>query len=262
MLFKSTEDNKHYHIILTPDVAKTQEPPTDDNSTVGINKDHTHPLVEFDHETRTVTLGEAEGHTHTFDINTQMEEAPLPKVDEKDETIKAFKAKFEKAAKNDSKSIEDAATAYRYYNQEDNQWDKSAKTALENENRPALMFDQIGPNTDKIVGHFIQNNPDAAFFPVETGDEVIADIITTVVKHIWRSSNKDPLTEQVFTDTFVAGRGVFEPVIDFTKDIGGDIKVDCVPYNHILSGPHSRLDGSDCEDQFRVRYLSENQGEM
>ena len=132
MFFKSTEDKKHYHVVITPDLAKLaqqQQTVSDANSVVGVAKDHQHPILELDPESGDVVLGEVDGHTHTFNVGKKMEDLPLPKVDEGKETVKAFKAKFDKAAKNDSKSIEDGAKAYKYYNQE--QWEKDIKDNLE-----------------------------------------------------------------------------------------------------------------------------------
>jgi hypothetical protein len=266
MLFKSSTDEKHYHIVLTPDLSQDVAP-DDQNTVIGLKNDHQHPVEWFDPETGDVILGEVMEHTHTFNVGSQLEEAPLPKVEKggsakewKEETERSFKMKFKKAAKNDSKSIENGAEAFKYYHQE--QWKDDLKEQLANSDRAALMVDQVGPNTDKLIGHFLQDIPDPALYPVESGDEAISDILTVVLKHIWRISGKDELAEQIFTDELVAGRGVWQPVLDFSRDIGGDIMVEYVPYKNILTGPHTKLDLSDCEDMFHVRFLSMNQGEM
>jgi len=266
MIFKSSKEENHYHIVLTPDLSQDITP-DDENTVVGLKNEHQHPVEWFDAETGDVVLGEIMDHSHTFNVGKQLENAPLPKVEKgaskkdwKDETERTFKTKFLKASKNDSKSIENGAEAYRYYHQE--QWKEDIEEQLKNADRAALMADNIGPNTDKLIGHFLQDIPDPALYPVESGDEAISDILTVVLKHIWRLSGKDEVAEQVFTDQLVAGRGIWEPVLDFSKDIGGDIMVEYVPYKNILMGPHTKLDASDCEDIFKVRFVSNNQGEM
>jgi len=233
MIFKSSTDEKHYHIVLTPDITKGTVP-DDSNTVVGLKKDHQHPIEFFDQETGDITLGEVEGHSHVFNIAERLEDSPLPKVEAgddktawKEETLAAFESKFKKASKNDSKSIEKGAKAYEYYGQE--QWEDDVKDNLQDADRAVLTVDNIGPNTDKLIGHFLQDIPDPAVYPVESGDEVISDILTVVLKHIWRISGKDEIAEQVFSDQLIAGRGVWEPVLDFTKDIGGDIMVEYTP---------------------------------
>ena len=265
MIFKSSIDGvkkskEHYHIVLTPDIAE-KIIPDDTNSVVGVAKDHQHPIEDMDPETGVITLGEVLNHSHTFNVTQRMAEAKLkPSEKSKDERKIVFEEKFKRAAENDSKSIENGAKAYKYIYQE--QWPEDAKAILENADRAALMFDQIGPNTDKLIGHFLQDIPDPATYPIEKGDEIISDIVTVVLKHILRQSGRDQLAEAVFSDEFIAGRGIWEVVMDFTKDIGGDILVESTQYNQLLTGPHTKLDMSDCEDMFRVRYLSRNQGEM
>jgi len=259
MLLQSSKVEGHYHLVLTPDPRKNPEQELDTTLIqVGEVKDHVH-IAEFNPQTLSWYLLPSEGHTHEVTINDIYSDAPLEK-DEEDEVVNEYRTKFKRALSYERSSITKANKAYKYINQD--QWEKSVSENLKQEGRPALQFDQIGPNTDKIIGYFLQDIPDVAVYPVEEGDEVITDIITTVLKNIFRNSGKEELAEGVFSDTFIAGKGVFDVTMDFQRDIGGDIVVGQGEYNQVVFGPHQKKNAEDCEDIFKIRVLSKNQLKM
>ena len=259
MFLRSSKNDKHYHVILTPDPRKNQgKPITPEVITVGETKDHTHN-VEYNEETGSWFLLPQNDHTHEANVNDVYQNAKLRKEDTRD-LIATYEARFRRAIGYEKKSIDKADRAYKYINYD--QWEKGTKEQLNNEGRPALQFDQIGTNTDKIIGYFLQDIPDVALYPVENGDEVMTDILTTVLKNIFRNSGFEELSEGVFSDIFVAGKGVFNLSMDFQRDIGGDITVDQGEYNHVIFGPHMKKNAEDCEDIFKIRILSEDQLKM
>jgi len=259
MFLKSSINEDHYHVLLAAEqINLNPEPGEPPQVIVGVAKDHIHEF-EFNPETGVIMLLPANGHAHSLTLNDVLPEPPLDK-ESKEDRISECEEKLSQAVEAEASSFKMAKKSYKYYEQE--QWDDSVKNALDQDNRPALQYDQIGPNVDKIVGYHTQNLPDAAIYPVQNDDQIMVDIVSQVVKQVLTASNYEDYAESIFMDEYVAGRGVWDIYMDFTKDISGDIKIGYVPYNMVLTGPHVNKDMSDCEDMFRPRLLTKNQLRM
>ena len=153
MLLQSSENDGHKHVLLSPDPRKNPGVEFEEAAfSVGIYKDHTHE-VEFNPQTGSWFLLPSEDHTHTVNINDAYVDKDLVK-DKEVEMLATFDSKMKRALSYEKKSVKKANKAYKYLDQD--QWDAADMEALKKEGRPALQFDQIGPNTDKIIGYFLQ----------------------------------------------------------------------------------------------------------
>lgn len=260
MYLKSSTEKDHYHVVLSANQINPQleSPERERQVTVGYIDDHTHEW-EFNPQTGVMFLLPANGHTHSLTLNDVLPEKPLEK-ESHEKRIDECTSKLKSAMEYESTSFKTAKKAYKYYEQE--QWEETDKSYLDKANRPALQYDQIGPNVDKIVGYHTQNLPDPAVYPVTKDDQVMVDIVSQVVKQILTASDYETLAETVFQDEYVAGRGIWDLYMDFTHDIGGDIKIRYIPYNMMITGPHVNKDLSDCEDMFGPRLVTENMLKM
>jgi len=194
-----------------------------------------------------------DGHSHSF--AGVVKKKPEEKDPEPDNEI-AIKIQklFKEARDYEFDFRKDARSCERFY--EGDQWDKSIRDDLVRQNRAALTINEIEPKIDLLSGYQRQNRSDIRYFPVEDGDQHIADILTTVVKVINEDNGYDEEENEVFLDEMVAGRGLFNLRVDFDDDIRGKIVIEKYPWADCWFGPHLRKDLKDCEYLIKGKWFS------
>jgi hypothetical protein len=98
-----------------------------------------------------------------------------------------------------------------------------------------------------MSGLLRQQRTDIVYVPIEDTDQVIADILTIVVKRILSACNYWAEENEATLDQIIRGRGNLSISVSFDDDLRGDIIVQAVPDVNVCYGPHRKVDASDAE---------------
>jgi len=161
---------------------------------------------------------------------------------------------FKEAHLNESESIEKGCESHDF--RAGCQWEHGLKTQLESQKRAALTINFTAKYVNEILGHEIQNRTDIRYLPTEDGDQRVADMLNVLVKHITNQCYYDREKTKVFLDEVVAGRGLFNIYVDFSRDLRGEIKIEGYPFKQFRAGYHEKEDLSDCEHIHKDRMFS------
>jgi len=249
MLYRSTKDKRHTHIVYVRSVKET-----DMN---GMETEKLEPVV-----------GEANGHSHEAVLNgdgtvdllpsgksshTHAIEAPIEfsvdKTDDDDLTETEKKSKFKKLAEEvielEKESVQKGEESEDFY--AGKQWSDSDKAKLAEEDRPAITINEIASKVDLLCGFQRQNRTDVRAFPIESGDNDVSQVATETVKNILDTNNFHVTESEVFKDETSVGRGIYHQYVDYNENMFGKICVERLPWNSAQFGPHDKADLSDCE---------------
>ncbi len=226
----------HYHIVFVDDSGA---------GTTSEDRKHVHPI-----EGGQVVQGDSD-HTHALsDIEVQLK----PKGEDEGRTISDSIDLFKNARDEEQKSIDDGRESESFFMGD--QWDGDTKADLRNKQRAALTINEIESKIDILSGHQRQNRTDIRYLPVEEGDQKVADILTILVKNILEQNNYDYEETEVFEDSAITGRGLFNIFIDNDRNIEGDIVINKYNWDEVLFGPHDRKDLADCDYLTKIKWVS------
>lgn len=242
--YKTDNVPGHVHLVYVNDESGASACSVDDG--------HMHDVV-WDADMGQWVLGFApDGHSHIL-LDLPERSYSLDKENDKD-VLEDVYALFREWVESDAENVKDAETAEKFYWGE--QWEKELKDSLENQGRAALTINQIERMVDGLCGEQRQERTDLRYYPLEGGDQRVADILNIVSKHLLESCFFSREESKVFEDMVIAGRGAFNLYVDFKKDIQGEIKVERFPWSDVVFGPHEKEDLSDCEGLIKHRMYS------
>lgn len=240
-LLKTSVDEGHYHIVYLSKV--------DGSMLVADANGHTHQAMPDG------SLGSTDGHTHYPEM------APVATVkkntDEPEKVANEVREILQEVKDLEEDSRRNGREAYDFYNGK--QWDEFDKRQMELKKRPAITINETRGKINVLRGYHISNRTDIVYRPMESSDQVIAELYTRAVKSILDRCDYTFHETRALTDALVAGRGVLRLYVDYTEDIDGEIRVEWLPWDQIYYGPHDELDLRDCAVEARVRWLKLSQ---
>lgn len=277
-IFKTTEDNGHWHLIYT-------DPNRPNFAVTSLDRGHRHTLAMPQPEAQqlpeapgqtpqgpgTPTIipysdprtGKEHGHLLTmdpvaeneFNLEDFFEDPGGEKIpgNEAEEMTKVLEL-FRQARAEGSVSRDEAKRANQY--RKGDQWQQEDVDALQEAGRPVLTLNLIAPMLDLLSGYARQNRVDWKWFPVEASDSGSADLFNIISKHVAKKSNLESEEIDVFDEGVCGGRSFFEVIPDFTKNPLGEVKVSHFPSRNVYLLPHIKKDLSDCEGLFKFRDVS------
>jgi hypothetical protein len=237
MLFKTTKID-HDHIAYLR---------KDGNGETSFDKEHFH-LISKD------GIEDSNGHNHQLD-------RPIPTKDifkdesEDDLSVAIDTVRLWKISKDmDKENIDKAKESDKFYGSD--QWKKTTREKLEGQDRAALTINEIESKIDFLSGYERQTRTDLRFFPVEGGDQKVADILTVLAKNITEQNDWEFERTEVFEDVLIAGRGFYNVYVSYDDNPEGDIIVEQYAWNGCTLGPHKRKSTKDCEYLTKHRWYS------
>ncbi|MHA2068213.1 MAG: portal protein, partial [Candidatus Thorarchaeota archaeon] len=167
-------------------------------------------------------------------------------------------ARYEEAKSEFTDLYQEMAEDYDFYNS--NQW-RDDDIARQNKNKaPVLNLNYVKKSVDVLAGFQRQNATDIKVFPIEGGDERVAEVYSRLIKWIMADRNANHEISRAFKDMAICGIGWIAPEINFDMDVlSGDIKVKKVDPFNILVDPHFKeQDLSDAEYIIRHKKVSKS----
>lgn len=143
------------------------------------------------------------------------------------------------------------------------QWTYEEKQYLYNQNRHALVINQIKPIIDMQAGYQIEHRLVPIFAPTETGDneQEIADKMTKLMYPIVNYSDGNKVFSNCYKGALISAINLCAVYKSFDSDpADGDIRFRRMPYTSFILDPFwTTLDLSDCRYLMRREYLSQQE---
>lgn len=103
------------------------------------------------------------------------------------------------------------------------QWSEEDKADLEEQERPVITFNRMGPYFDAIAGYEINNRQEIKFRPRTVDDTKQTEILNAATKWVLDQTNAQDEESDAFVDTLIGGYGWIETYMDYETDPEGKI---------------------------------------
>jgi len=129
------------------------------------------------------------------------------------------------------------------------QWSEADKKIVTERGQVPLNINIMKLVIDMLSGYQRQNRTDIKAFPIEGGDEHVADVYSKLIKFVIDYRNGANNISMAFDDTVIGGLGWIHPVIDYDHDfINGDITIKRDSPFRIMIDPYTtNPDLSNCD---------------
>lgn len=108
------------------------------------------------------------------------------------------------------------------------QWSDDDRAVLEEMNRPAVVFNRIGPVIDSVAGTEISNRQQVQYLPRQVGDAGVNELLTGAAQWVRDNCDAEDEESDAFFDLIVCGLGWTETRLDYTDDPDGQVLIDRV----------------------------------
>ena len=107
---------------------------------------------------------------------------------------------------------------------EGKQWSEADLKTLEDEGRPGLTFNKIGPLVRIVLGYHRNNRTDEKYLPShdDASTVEIATAITKTAKQISEAAQQPYIDTEVFMDGIITGRGYYDWRLNFEENELGE----------------------------------------
>jgi hypothetical protein len=117
------------------------------------------------------------------------------------------------------------------------QWDGSIRSEREDQDRPCMTEDRIGPFVNQVCNSLRQNRASVTVNPVDdVSDPDTAEVIQGLIRHITYDSSADLAYDTASTSCVRTGRGYYRVVTEYESDDSFDqvIKIKAIPNSHMV----------------------------
>jgi len=140
------------------------------------------------------------------------------------------------------------------------QWSVDDKAYMEGQGLPLIEFNAIGPAVDSAAGYQIHNRLEVAAVPVGgQADAMTAEALSKVLKQVMSSNDYARHETSVFMDGEVQGRGYFEIINDYEKNVMGAIKIRTLDPMDVIPDPDAKsYDPDEWGDVQILRWMTKS----
>lgn len=115
------------------------------------------------------------------------------------------------------------AESYKFIAGGRGQWDDQDVARLEENERPIITFNRIGPYIDAISGNEINSRHTIKYFPRTLGDAKKNEVYTAAAKWVRDNCNAEDEESDAFVDVLACGMGWIETAMEYDTNADGDI---------------------------------------
>jgi hypothetical protein len=165
-------------------------------------------------------------------------------------------AAYEEARSAWTELYEEMREDFSFY--ESDQWSDAMKEQADRAKAPVLNLNYVKKTVDVINGFQRQNQTDIKAFPIENGDQKVAEVYSQLLKWILSVRNANHEISRAFKDMSICGIGWIAPELVFEDDIiNGDIRIRKVdPFNMLIDPHFKEHDLSDAAYLIRHKIVS------
>ena len=108
------------------------------------------------------------------------------------------------------------------------QWSEEDRAKLEEMNRPAVVFNRVGPVIDSVCGTEVNNRQQVQFIPRQAGDSGVNELLTGAAQWVRDNCDAEDEESDAFFDVCVCGLGWTETRMDYTDEQEGQVLIERV----------------------------------
>lgn len=106
------------------------------------------------------------------------------------------------------------------------QWSDEDRAVLESMNRPAVVFNRVGPVIDSVCGTEVNNRQQVQFLPRQAGDSGVNELLTGATQWVRDNCDAEDEESDAFFDVCVSGLGWTETRMDYTDEPEGQVLIE------------------------------------
>lgn len=119
------------------------------------------------------------------------------------------------------------------------QFNDEEKRILQEQKRPPVVFNRVGPVVDVVGGLEVSNRQEVRYIPRELGDAGLNEVLTGAAKWVRDECNAEDEESEAFLDMTITGEGWSETRLDYEYDQDGAILIERVDPLEMLPDPAS-----------------------
>ncbi len=130
------------------------------------------------------------------------------------------------------------------------QWHDDDKSRLEENDRPAVVFNRTAPIIDAVAGYELDNRREVHYRPrgVADGDGMIAEAFTEMARYVRDGIDANDEESEAYRDLLICGMGWTETWVDYDEDPLGTIRITRLPPDEMRWDENARAGNlSDAE---------------
>ena len=140
------------------------------------------------------------------------------------------------------------------------QWSTEDTSTLEEQGRPVITFNRMGPYFDAISGYEINNRQEIKFKPRTVDDTGQTDILNAATKWVLDLTNAQDKESDAFMDTLIGGYGWISTYMDYETDPDGLVCMERVDPLEMYWDPFARQKNlSDARYIQRIQWKSKEE---
>lgn len=113
---------------------------------------------------------------------------------------------------------------YRFF--AGDQWEEDDKAILEEQGRPAVVFNRVARTVNAVCGLEVQNRQEVRYIPREQSAAKVQELTTNVVKAFRDNCDAEDEESESFQDAVISGMGVTFTHLDYEEDPDGNVIID------------------------------------
>lgn len=137
------------------------------------------------------------------------------------EKAKEIRAIVKKSIQDTSKWRKMARESYAFYAGE--QWTSDEQLELENDNRPAVVYNKVARTVNAVIGLESSNRYDITYEPFDIEDNGKAEIFTQTVKWVRDNCDAEDEESEMFEDSVICGYGFMYTAMDYIIEADGKV---------------------------------------
>lgn len=106
------------------------------------------------------------------------------------------------------------------------QWSEEDRAVLEEMNRPAVVFNRVGPVIDSVCGTEVNNRQQVQYIPRQAGDSGVNELLTGAAQWVRDNCDAEDEESDAFFDVCVCGMGWTETRMDYTDEQEGQVLIE------------------------------------
>ena len=140
------------------------------------------------------------------------------------------------------------------------QWDEQDVLALEENGRPVISFNRIGPYIDAVSGNEINSRQTIKFLPRTLGDAQVNELYTAAVRWVRDNCNAEDEESDAFVDVLSCGMGWIETSMEYDQEPDGKIVMNRVdPAQMFWDASAKKRNLEDRRWQSRSEWMSKDE---